>query len=91
MTSTERLLEILNELYKRSSIVYRVERISADTFLVMTSWNKITPFVIRKVSINAYGVYLGNGYYCYDLEDATMTWNSKFERESVLNKEVMWI
>ena len=91
MTSTERLLEILNELYKRSSIVYRVERIANDEYLVMTSWNKATPFVIRKVWINEYGVSLGNGSYCYDLEDATMTWSLKFERESKLNKEVIHV
>jgi len=88
MTSTERLLEILNELYKRSSIVYRVERISNDEYLVMTSWNKATPFVIRRVFISEYGVSLLNGRYVYSLEQAQETWFDMFSKYSSLTEEL---
>ena len=81
------LMSVLNELYRRSDIVYRVERITNDgEYLVMTSWDTV-PYVVRKVATidgqepsSNMTVHLYSGSYALTWEQAVKTWNYMHDR-----------
>lgn len=87
-------MSVLNDLYARSNIVYRVERLTNDgEYLVMTSWDDeielpVTPYVVRKAAVvqgqeptnNNLDVYLYSGRYCQTWEQAVKTWNTMHDK-----------